>query len=345
VAKVTLFEVAKLANVHPSTASRALSPTISREVSEATRLKVLEAATALGYRPNVVARGLRQGRTGTIGVVITDFEHLYNAPVLRGVEVSLEEAGLMPLVAETHDSSKRLERALDHLVGRRADAIIVTAARFGDEPAITKAAQFLPVILAVRTLPGTRLPTVAHDDFEGGLLAARHLVSLGHRRVAEIGGARDVSSFVQRRAGFRAGLKEAGIVELRSEGAARVPGIEEGYRLACELVEEAAELPTAVFAHNDLLAAGAIDAFAEAGLRCPDDISIVGYDDMVLADHLSPPLTTIRLPSFHLGRLAAELALSLLDKPGTPAPRVALPPELVVRRSTAPVRTVEARVG
>lgn len=334
-ASVTLFEVAEKAQVHPSTASRALSPVRSREVSEATRRNVLAAAKALGYRPNVVARGLRKGRTGTIGVIITDFELPHNAPVLRGIEVTLADSGLMPLVAETHDEPERLETVLDHLVGRRADAVIVTTARFGDKAAVLAVAQLLPVVLAVRTLPGVPLPTVAHDDFEGGLLAAAHLTSLGHRRIGEITGAQDISSFAQRRAGFAAGLQQAGLSVAWTGETARMPSVGEGHRLATQLLREVDSPPTAVFAHNDVLAVGTIDAFSEAGLRCPGDVSVVGYDDILLADRLAPALTTIRLPSFHLGRLAAQLTHSLVEQPESPPPRVSLPPELVVRASTA----------
>ncbi len=297
---------------------------------------MLAAAKALGYRPNVVARGLRKGRTGTIGVVITDFELPHNAAILRGIEITLADSGLMPLVAETHDERGRLETVLDQLVGRRADAVIVTTARLGDEAAVLAAARLLPVVLAIRTLPGARLPTVAHDDFEGGLLAASHLTSLGHRRIGEIGGAQDVSSFAQRRAGFLAGLQQAGLSLAGSEETTRMPSIREGHRLATQLLKEVGSPPTAVFAHNDVLAVGAIDGFAEAGLRCPGDVSVVGYDDILLADRLAPALTTIRLPSFHLGRLAAQLAHSLVEQPESPPPRVSLPPELVVRASTAP---------
>lgn len=333
--KVTLLQVAELAQVHPSTASRALNPIVSREVSEATRLKVRHAAETLGYRANVVARGLRQGRTGTIGVVITDFEHPHNAAVLRGVEVGIAAAGSMPLVAETHGRHDWLERVLNHLVERRPDAIIVTAARFGDKDAVLQASRFVPVVLAVRMLPGTDLPRIAHDDSAGGVMAARHLLSLGHRRVAEICGAHDVSSFASRRHGFTNTLRADGVVPV-AQLEAPMPNIEEGYRLGHRLLDVLDEPPTAIFAHNDLLAAGAIDAFRERGLRCPDDISVVGYDDVVLADHLQPPLTTVRLPSFHLGKLAAELTRTLLSDPATPAPQVTLPPEFIVRGSTAP---------
>lgn len=340
--RVTLLEVAKRANVHPSTASRALSPVLSREVSEATRLKVLEAAAELGYRPNVVARGLRQGRTGTIGVVVNDLQLPYNAAVVRGIESVFDEAGMMPFVTETHEDSARLGRSLEHLVDRRADAIIVTAVRAADAPAVLEAARLLPVVLAVRTLPGARLAMVEHDDFEGGLLAARHLRSLGHRAIVELPGSDDVSSFLQRSAGFREGLREAGL-----EPASVVPGVRRltigsGRELMGSVLQRAKTPPTAVFAHNDVMAAGAIDALNEAGLSCPGDVSVVGYDDILLADHLAPPLTTIRLPSFHLGQLAARLTRTLLDEPDTPAPRVSLPPELVVRASSAPPRGAPA---
>lgn len=338
-ARVTLLEVARLAEVHPSTASRALNSLLSGEVSEATRQRVLEAARQLGYRTNIVAQGLRKGRTGTIGIVISNFEQMYNGPFLRGITVSLEAGGLLPFVSETQDSSERLENALDHLVGRRADAVIIAAARASDEVAIAKVATMLPVVLAIRRLPEARLPTVAHDDFEGGYLAAKHLTELGHTRIAELAGAPDVSSFVDRRAGFAAGLNELGLRAHGFNQAARTPSTDEGRRMTTDLVSQTRHLPTAVFAHNDLLAQGAIDAFAAVGIRCPDEVSIVGYDDIPLTDHLTPPLTSVRLPSLHIGRLAGEMVLSLLEDPEAPAPRVSLPAELIVRGSTAPLDT------
>jgi len=335
---VTLLEVARRARVHPSTASRALGPGYAKYVGEATRRRVLRAAKELGYRPNAIAQGLRKGRAGVIGVVVVDFEHPFTAAVLRGMEISLEAVGLMPLVAETHESSARLEQALDHLVDRRADAIITTAARFPDAEVVERVARRVPLVLAVRSLPGSQLPTIAHDDMAGGAMAARHLLGLGHRRVAELCGPLDVSSFVQRQAGFRSGLAEAGVSEVAFEISATSGTIDEGKRVAAALLERTPELPTAVFAHNDLMAVGAIDAFAEAGIRCPQDVSVVGYNDMLLADHLVPPLTTIRLPSFHLGRLAAEMTHSLLETPDSPPPTISLPPSLVLRGSTSAPR-------
>jgi len=337
---VTIVEVARRAKVHPSTVSRALSPGWAVYVGEATRRRVLKVAEELGYRPNALAQGLRNGRTGVIGVVVVDFEHPFTAALLRGLEIALEAVGIMPLVTETHESSERLERALDHLLARRVDAIITTAARYGDAAIIDRAARQVPTVLAVRSLPTERFPTIAHDDLAGGALAGRHLLELGHRRIAELCGPLDVSSFVQRQEGFRAALSQGGVRELAFQMSAVSATLEEGKRIARALIGSADELPTAVFAHNDLVAVGAIDAFAEVGARCPRDVSIVGYDDLTLADHLVPPLTTIQLPSFHLGRLAAEMAYSLIQTPDTPPPTVSLPPTLVVRASTAaPPRT------
>lgn len=345
--KVTLLEVARRAGVHPSSASRALSADYAKYVGEATRRKVLRAAEELGYRPNALAKGLRTGRSGVVGVVVVDFEHPFTSAILRGIETSLEADGLLPLVAQTHESSERLGRALEHLIGRSVDAVITTAVHSRDAAVVESAARRVPVVLAVRTLSETGLPTVAHDDFAGGVLAARHLLGLGHRRVAQLCGPLDVSSFVQRRRGFRHELAAAGASEVDFEMEATSGVLEEGRRLAGALLERGGELPSALFAHNDLLAVGAMDVLAAAGLRCPGDVSIIGYDDMLLADHLSPALTTLSLPSYHLGQLAARLTVSMIEDPDSPPATVSLPPTLVVRGSTAPLgpATVVTRAG
>jgi len=333
---VTLMDVAKRANVHLSTASRALSPDYAKYVGEATRLKVLRAAEELEYRPNALAQGLRKGRTGVVGVVVVHVEQPFTATVLRGMENSLEAVGIMPLIAETHGSSERLRRAFEHLIAWRADAIITTAVRYGDADIIERFAREVPIVLAVRSLPGGRLPTIAHDDTVGGALAARHLLELGHRRIGELCGPPDVSSFAQRQAGFRAALAEGGVTETVAQTSLVGATLDEGRRAAAALLSRDGARPTAVFAHNDLMAVGAMDVFSEAGLSCPGDISVIGYDDILFADHLVPSLTTIRLSSFHLGRMAGEMTYSLLQSPDSPPPTISLPPELIVRDSTAP---------
>jgi LacI family transcriptional regulator len=245
----------------------------------------------------------------------------------------------MLLIAESHDDAETLSRVLQQMVTRRLDALIVTAARRGDEVSLGRAAAMLPVVLAVRSLESGGLPTVVHDDRLGAALAAEHLVQLGHRRLAQIRGSDDISSFRERSNGFGEYLARSDARDVSLPVQATDPNVEQGRALAGQLLAlPAEERPTAIFAHNDLLAVGALTAIVERGLRCPEDVSVVGYNDSPLTGHLAPPLTTVRVPTAELGVRAARLVTALLagtqeqlDGP--------LRPELVVRRSTAAPRT------
>jgi len=332
----TLLDVAHAAEVDRSTASRALDPARSHLLKPETIARVTEAARRLGYHGNALASSLRRGRTNSVGIVIADFQNPFISPILRGVENGLDKLGIVPLVTETEDSSARLESAINTLLRHRPDAIIMTAVRSGDRAIIDRTAESVPVVLAVRTFRDTSFAAVAHDDREGGVLAAQHLIALGHTRIAQLCGPSDVSSFVERAAGFRRTLRAAGLPLTNLTESARAPGVASGYQLMQRLLKNLATWPTGVFAHTDLMAVGAIDAAREAGLRCPEDVSVIGYDDIPLADHVDPPLTTVRLPGYQLGRLAAELVATMIGDETASRPNLSLPPELVVRRSTAP---------
>lgn len=333
-AKVTVNDVAARAGVHASTVSRALDPEKSSLVAEETRSRVRAAAEELGYRGDAVARGLRRGRTNTLGVVVADIGNPFIAPVLRGIENNLEGRGMMALVAETQDDHGRMNRVLDHMRSRRVDAIITTAARTGDERLLRKVAKEVPVVLAVRDLAGARFPAVIHDDERGGRLAAEHLLEQGHRRIAQLCGSRDISSFVGRAKGFRDGLRgsDAELVEPDDVGAH--PVLAEGRRLMELLLRQHPTPPTAIFAHNDMMAIGALKALAGHGLTCPADVAMIGYNDTILTDFTAPPITTVRLPGYELGRMAADTAVMLLNDGPDQVPRLSLPPTLVPRRST-----------
>jgi LacI family transcriptional regulator len=331
---VTLRDVARRSGVHPSTVSRALDPAKAWLVNPETRERVQAAAATLGYRRDLVASGLRRGRSATVAVVVADLGNPYIAPVVRGIENTLDGRGTMTLIAETRDDPDRFDRVFDHLLGRRVDAVITTAARTGSAAALQRMALLVPVVLAVRTLPG--FPALAHDDELGGRLAAEHLLDLGHRRLAQLRGPPDVSSFAGRAQGFRAAARARGVTVLDLPDTARGPTLPEGRRLA-RLLVDVTPLPTGLFAHNDLMAFGALDVLAEHGLSCPRDVSVVGYNDSPLTDHTDPPLTTVRLPGYELGRLAAEMAVTLIDEPGRRPETLTLSPSLVVRRSTSAV--------
>ena len=332
---VTLLDVAREVGVHPSTVSRALDPAKAALVSPETRSRVEAAAKAMGYRGDIVAMGLRRRRTRTIGVVVADLGNPYIAPVIRGIENALEGRGIMPLIAESQDDRGRLNRLLDHLLSRKVDAIITSAARHGDDLALKKAAREVPVVLAVRTLPRSGLAAVRNDDRLGGELAARHLVDLGHERVAELRGPQDIVSFVDRSDGFTTHVRLEGVDVLELDAAATTPTLAEGGRLMRLLLDQHGAPPSAIFAHNDLMALGALDVLKGAGFGCPGDVSMVGYNDAPLVDRMDPPLTTLRIPGYDLGRFAAERAVTMIEQPEARYAVLSLPPELVVRGSTA----------
>lgn len=333
----TLREVARVAGVHPGTASRALDPSKMWLVTPKTRARVESAARRLGYRPDVVARSLRSGTTKTIGVVVADLSNPFVGELIHGISGVLSPHGFMPMIVETFDDSERLALVLDALRSRRVDAVIVTSIRDADADVVRQvAAEGLRVVLAVRQLPGLDLPTVVHDDAGGGRLVAEHLLALGHRRLGELRGAQDAHPFVERARAFRAAVEAAGATLVAIDDVATHPSPSEGGRLMNVYLSAQGELPTAFFAHNDAMAIGAIDSLRQAGLRCPEDVSVVGYNDAPLSDHVIPPLTTVHYPGAEVGRFAAEVALRHVEECDRPAVRVSFPAELVVRRSTAP---------
>jgi LacI family transcriptional regulator len=334
VPKVTLKDVAARAGVHPSTASRALDPEKGSLVRDETAVRVRAAAEELGYQGDAVASGLRRGRTNTLGIVVADLGNPFIAPVVRGIENHLEGRGLMALIAETRDDHGRMNRVLNNLASRRVDAVIVTGARSGDERALRKAQQQIPIVLAVRHLPGSGIPAITHDDERGGRLAAEHLLQLGHRRIAQLCGPRDISSFRERAAGFRSCLRDHGIEVIEVDDTAEHPILAEGRRLMELLLARLPELPTAIFAHNDLMAFGALEALAHQGRSCPEDVAVVGYNDTPMTAFTDPPITTVRLPGYELGRMAADTAVMLIEDHQQPRTSLSLPPVLVPRHST-----------
>jgi LacI family transcriptional regulator len=329
---VTLHDVARAAGVHISTVSRALDPAKSARVKESTRTRIIEIANELGYRPDLVARGLKSGKTGTIGVVAADLGNTFVTPIIHGIAASLETVGMLPAIAETQDDHARMANIVDHMLSRRVDGIIALAARTADKELLESANHLVPVILAGRPLDRTSLHQVVHDNEAGGRLVAEHLRSLGHANVAQLRGPIDVANFPRRAKGFSSVAKEAGMIEITIPEQAERPVTEEGQRLMEALLDTSTELPTAVFAHNDLMALGALSVLRLRGMRVPDDMSIVGYNDLMTVAHLTPPLTTVRYQSLEAGRVAGKMMVDLLA--GEHTDDVWLPPTLIARGSS-----------
>jgi LacI family transcriptional regulator, galactose operon repressor len=341
---VTLRDVAELAGVHVSTASRALDSTGPSRIGSDTAEKVRSAAAELGYSRDLLASGLKRGMTKSVGVVIANHDNPYNVGVIRGVTRVLEADDFVPLVAETGESRERFERLLRHLVGRRVDAVITAAIHLdGGEMLARLLGDEVPVVLAGRGLPGDEYASVLHDDLAGASLVGEHLLSLGHRRVAQLIGPDDIEPFVHRATGFSAAIAAGGGEEISGPGPASVtPAFEEGRRMMSGLLELPVR-PTAVFVPSDVMAVGALDAINAAGLRCPEDISVVGYNNVGMSRFVSPPLTTVEMPAEELGAEAARMALAAIEDSRAPRRRVELPARLVVRRSTGPVPTASPR--
>ena len=333
---VTLRDVAAAARVHVATASRALDAETAHPVSPETRARVKQVAEELGYQHHMMARGLRRGFSSTVGVVVADLGNPYTAPVLRGLQSRLEGADYMALMTETRDDSQVLERAVGHLLARQVDALVMLAVRSGDRDRVAGWASRVPVVLAVRSLPGSGVPAVTHDDLGGARLAATHLAELGHRRVVQLPGPQDMQPFKDRYDGFAEAADELGL-EARAAPPASRPVFDEGRRLMGQALEGQGRA-TAVFAHNDAMAMGAVRALRDAGLSCPGDVSVVGYNDVPMADCFDPPLTTIRLNGHEIGRQAGEAVLAAirgLPLPGGDQPE---PAELIARGSATPPR-------
>jgi LacI family transcriptional regulator len=333
-APVTLRDVARLAGVHPGTVSRALNPATEALVNDETVRRVRDAAESLGYRPNPMARGLKTNRTYTIGVLIPDIQNPLFPPIIRGIDDRLGSAGYTPLIANTDNDPQRERNDVEAMRTRQVDGFITATARRDHELLDEVARPDTPVVLVNRRVEDGTLPSATADDHEGVKLAVAHLVELGHRRIAEVGGPQDLSTGLHRHQGFLAAMKEAGL-EPEATGFGSAFTEREGARV-CEELLAAGPGITAVVAGNDLMALGCYDVLATRGLACPDQVSVVGFNDMPFAGHFNPPLTTVRIPHYEIGAAAADLLLERLAEPTAPTRHVVLAPELVVRSSTAP---------
>jgi LacI family transcriptional regulator len=331
----TLADVAAEVGMHPSTVSRALDPSKASMVKEPTRTRIIAAAQKVGYRPNMAARSLMTGKTSTVAVIAADLGNTWVTPILHGIASRMSVEGIVPIISETDDDSRVLADLIDHMLSRRVDAIIVLAARRQDSAVIDGAGRIVPTVVAGRPLLDVSVPVVRSGDEAGGRLVASHFAELGHRRVAQLRGPAEVLSFPLRDKGFAAAARENGLAEVRIELEAEYPRLEDGVRLANALLGEYGDNPpTAVFAHNDLMAIGALSVFRGHGLSVPEDISVAGYNGTPLTGYLTPGLTTVKYPGWEVGQQAAEEALRLLDQESHAEPEDLIP-LLMVRGSTA----------
>lgn len=330
--RVTLQTVADRAGVSAPTVSRILNGTAV--VSEEKRFAVREAIAALGFVPDPVARGLAGGRTFSVGVITQAIDSPFYGSGLRGIEDQLGEAGYTPLFMSGHWQAAEEAKCISTLQSRRVDGLIVLTGRLPDRE-LKSTARTLPVVVTGRTLKATNLLALDFDNREGARLATAHLIDLGHRRIAFIGGDPAHPDAVDRQLGYRLALQSRG---LRLDEALEVEGAftEESGARAMERLLDQGHPFSAVFAANDQMAFGAALALYRRGLRIPDDISLVGFDDVAGAVYSLPPLTTVHYPIREMGALAARAMLSLLNRTRLD---IRVPsPQLVRRESTRPLK-------
>jgi LacI family transcriptional regulator len=329
---ITLKELAARAGVHPSTVSRVVNNDPVLRVSAGTRARIEALLEETDYRPDAVARSLRLRQSFVLAMLIPDITNPLFANIFLGIEEVAGERGYGVILANTGGSAERERAHLRSLQARRVDGVILASVSLRD-PSVRWLRERAIEHVLVNRYSSVRDPFVGADDVAGGAMATRHLVSLGHRRIAHLAGSPGVSTAVQRRLGHLAALQQAGI--------APDPRliVESGYleasgRRAMERLLRLRRPPTAVFAVNDMAAMGAHAAVLDGGLRIPEDVAIVGYNDVPLAARLAPPLTTVRVPVRDFGRLSAEMLIDQIQSGRSDGRRVVLQPELIVRGST-----------
>ncbi|HYG94936.1 MAG TPA: LacI family DNA-binding transcriptional regulator [Nocardioides sp.] len=331
----TLRDVADAASVHPATASRALNPATRGLVNADTARRVIKVAEALGYRPNPIARGLKTAKSGTVGLVIPDLTNPLFPPIVRGIEDVLEPAGYSGLIVNTDNDPNRERQQIESLRSRQVEGLIVATAML-DHPLLADLHREGVLMVMVNRRPeGIDIPSITPDDATGVELAVRHLAALGHRRIAHLAGPVSTSTGLMRARAFRSAVRDLGLDEDADLVETCDYWSEEAGAAGLRALLDRGTTFTAVVAGNDLIALGCYDVFAERGIHCPGDVSVVGFNDMPFLDKLQPPLTTVSVPHQQIGAEAARLLLDAIADPNRPPRSVLLPLSLVVRGSTA----------
>ena len=312
--RVKLTDVAREAGVHPGTASRALNPTTVNRVSPETARRVLKVAHRLGYVPNTLARGLRTSRSFVVAMLVPDITNALFPPMVRGAEQMLSAAGYTLVLTDTDNDSDTERRQVEQLRARGTDGFIIATALWKD-PLLEEIADYgVPAVLVNRNIGSRRLPYVGADERTGIQLAVEHLNGLGHRRLAHLGGPSDTSTGRDRASAFRQAVDGLGLPT--SPGCVQVctSYSEAAGAEATNALLASGQDVTAIVCANDLIALGALSALAEAGIRCPDQMSVVGFNNMAMVDRLTPPLTTVELPLHQIGELSARLLLAEIEE-------------------------------
>ena len=328
----TMKQVAEKAGVSTTTVSHVINNT--RVVSEDARERVLSVIQELRYIPSAVARSLKNDRTHTIGMMIPNNSNPYFAELIQGIEDASFELGYNIILCNSYDDPKKQAAYIRVLMEKRIDGLILVSSGSDEDLSTLLANEVIPKVLVDREVTGVAADLIEADHVQGAYEATRYLISLGHKRIACVAGPDTLLPSGGRVAGYQRALKEAGITvcdnlivhsDFTSEG---------GFNAFQKLLALNPK-PTAIFASNDLMAIGGICAANQAGVKIPQDLSVIGYDDIALASFSTPPLTTIAQPKYQIGQLTAKTLVERIGNPDSEVRRKMLTPELVIRQSTS----------
>lgn len=326
-----------MAGVHPATASRALNQQTEGLVNAETAARIKKVANEIGYSANPIARSLKTSRSASIGLIIPDLTNPLFPPIVRGVEDVLRPIGYSAWIVNTDNRPDVEKAAVESFRQRNVEGFVFATAHL-EHPLLDElSAAATPMVLVNRRSANADIPSVTSDDAAGVEMAVQHLVGLGHTKIVHLAGPQDLSTGVNRRRAFISSLDDLHLPAEKGRTIICESWSEHAGAKATRTLFESGPEFTAILAGNDLLALGVYDALAERGLHCPDDVSVVGFNDMPYMDKVSPPMTTVRIPHYDIGAEAARLLLDVLNDPHRHPRSMLLPLSLVVRSSTGPV--------
>jgi len=327
---VNIKEVAKAAGVSASTVSRALTGKIP--VSEDARIRVMAAVEKMNYQPNAFAQGLKGGRIQTIGLVIPNVRSLVFPAAIRGIEDTAGQHGYTVVLCNTDENIEKERFYIENLRRRLIDGFIFSTARPGHEYLLDLPSEGVPVVFMIRQL-GKAINTVVLDNEGGAYEAIRYMLSRGLKNIALINGSLDLPLYRHRYEGYLRALQEAGAAEPADMVVHGISGWDDGYQVMKELLDKG-HRPDAVFATSDPKAMGIIRAIRDIGLRVPQDISVMGFDNLDFSSQIDPPLTTVAQPFYEMGVRACRRLIQMIEKGQNSRPKVEiLSAQLVVRKS------------
>jgi len=327
---ITLDDIAKVSGFSKSTVSRVLRN--GPNVKPSTKKKVEEVAQRLGYIPNIVARSLRSKKTTTIGVVIADICNPFFSSVVRGIEDTAREKGYSIILCNTDEKYEREKEALNILIQKRVDGLLISPVQKKFDDLLELKRQKIPFILIGRHFTPIEMDHVITDDVKGAFMATEYLIKKGHKKILFINGPSYTSCAIERMMGYKKALIENNIklnAKLLKEGALRM---EDGYRTIKKAISSKLDF-TAVFAFSDLVAFGVIKALKEKGYKIPDNIAVLGYDNIDFGFSAEVPLTTVHIPKYELGSTGMELLYERIDKKLDEPQKVVLNTKLIIRDS------------